>query len=318
MAVVPGRVRTQARDAEALPLRGVDIIVTSMATFGAAYLVLAGRWVPGWLPAFLTLSVIAIGPPLFRYLAQRHPKVRAFDLIASFWLLPSVIVAHFCMEPLIDAVHPRLLDGTLAAIDLRLFGAHPAKVLGDAVGPVITEVLLVCYYSYFVGPFILALLLFFRGMRAQYEQYAFALGLYFAANFVFYTLVPAVGPRYFLAEIFDAPLQGVWLTSYLDGLMRTTLFARDCFPSGHTGVTLVMLSFAWRFQRRFFWMILPVGVGLIIATLVGRFHYGIDLIFAVPVVVAAVSLSALVFKVAPEGRLFSARTLRELRRLSRA
>ena len=58
--------------AEARPLNLVDILVTSFATFGAAYLVLMARWVPGWLPAALTLSVIELGPPV--RLSERFPN----------------------------------------------------------------------------------------------------------------------------------------------------------------------------------------------------------------------------------------------------
>jgi membrane-associated phospholipid phosphatase len=80
------------------------------------------------------------------------------------------------------------------------------------------------------------------------------------------------------------------------------VFARDCVPSGHTGVTLTMLIFAYRYQRTFFWIILPVGTGLIFGTLVGRFHYAIDLLCAVPLVVACASAAALIARYRPAAR----------------
>ena len=305
---------TRAQEvAEALPLRLVDLVITSLATLGAAYLVIAARWVPGWLPAFITLSIIALGPPVFRGLAVKWPNIKLFDFLASIWLMPSVIFGHFCLEPVVNAAHPKLLDPYLAEADLRLFGGHPSFMLGQHVGPVLTEILLVCYYSYFIGPFTLAMLLYFKGAREQYEEFALALAFFFAANFLFYAAVPAVGPRYYLAGIFPHPLQGLWLTPYLDGLMRTTVFARDCFPSGHTGVTLVVLTFAWRYRRNFFWGLLPVGTGLILGTLVGRFHYGIDLICAVPLVITCVGLAALIARSAPDAALRGA-TLGRVRR----
>ncbi|MBX5481500.1 MAG: phosphatase PAP2 family protein [Myxococcaceae bacterium] len=284
-----GRSLARAR-AETVPLKALDAIITSMATFAAAYLAIAARWVPGWRPAFLILCAIAMGPVVFRGLAWRYPETRIWDFLASFWLLPSVILGHFTLEPVVTAAHPVLLDPYLAHADLLLFGAHPSYVLGHLAGPWVTEVLMICYYSYFVGPFALAMLLWFRGTRSQYEEFALTLALFFAANFILYALVPAVGPRYYLAGIFEAPLRGVLLTPYLDGLMRTTYFARDCFPSGHTGVTLTVLVVAWRYQRKFFWIFLPVGTGLILGTLVGRFHYGIDLICAVPLMITCLAL----------------------------
>jgi hypothetical protein len=286
---------------DVLPLRLVDVVVTSTATLAAAYLLFFARWVPGWGGSAVAYAIIALGPPVLRALARRYPEKKVFEFLASFWLLPSVIAAHYALEPLLDALHPRLLDPVLARADLRLFGVHPSLVLGEQLGPALTEILLVCYYSYFVGPVALAVLFYFRGDRAKYDEYALALCFFFISNFILYAAVPAVGPRYYLSTIFDEPLRGLWLTPYLDALMRTTVFARDCFPSGHTGVTLIMLIFAWRYRRTFFWIVLPVGTGLILGTLVGRFHYGIDLLCAVPLVIACVSTAALIARYRAEG-----------------
>jgi membrane-associated phospholipid phosphatase len=103
--------------------------------------------------------------------------------------------------------------------------------------------------------------------------------------------VPAIGPRYFLFGAFPAPLQGVYFTPLLDSLMRAPGFAFDCFPSGHTGVALMVLLYSWRFMRRFFWVMLLPGLGLITATLVGRFHYATDLLCAVPLVTVVAGLA---------------------------
>ena len=302
---------------EVLSLRLVDVLVTSAATLAAAYLVFFARWVPGWESSAVTYTVIALGPPVWRALTRRYPHRKVFEFIASFWLLPSVIAAHFAMEPLLDALHPRLLDPVLARADLRIFGVHPSIVLGERAGPVLTEILLICYYSYFVGPVALAVLLYFRGESAQYDEYALALCFFFISNFILYAAVPAIGPRYYMATMFPEPLRGLWLTPYLDAMMRTTVFARDCFPSGHTGVTLTMLAFAWRYRRPFFWVLLPIGSGLIFGTLVGRFHYGIDLLCAVPLVVACVSTAALIARYRGETRAPVPRPARTFRRPAR-
>ena len=57
--------------------------------------------------------------------------------------------------------------------------------------------------------------------------------------------MPAIGPRYFLFNAFPGRLQGVWLTPYLESVMRQPGFAKDCFPSGHTGATLLVLIYAF-------------------------------------------------------------------------
>ncbi|MGZ3457111.1 MAG: phosphatase PAP2 family protein, partial [Archangium sp.] len=138
---------------------------------------------------------------------------------------------------------------------------------------------------------VLGAVLYFTGRREAFDEYLLALSLFFAFNYLSYALVPAIGPRYFLFHSFSEPVKGLWLTPYLDSVMRTPPFAKDCFPSGHTGAALVVLVYAFRFERRVFRVMLLPGLGLIAATLVGRFHYATDLMCAVPLVTLVVSLA---------------------------
>ena len=75
--------------------------------------------------------------------------------------------------------------------------------------------------------------------------------------------------------------------------MRQPPFMRDCFPSGHTAITLCVLTFAHRHARTLFWGMLPAALLLITATLAGRFHYGIDVLCAIPMAVAVLLASDL-------------------------
>jgi hypothetical protein len=297
--------RTQARGQveaeEGLPLRLVDLVLTLTGTLAASYLLLAGRWVPGWAGAAAVYALIAAGPPILRAVARKFPDRPGLDMAASFWLLPSVIAGHCFLGPLVDAVNPRLMDAYLAYADVKIFGGHPSVWLEPYVGGFVTEVLLLCYYTYYVWPVGLGVYLYIQKRRTVFDQYLLALGLFFAANFILYAAVPAIGPRFYLASHFQAPLQGVWLTSYLDGLMRGAAFTRDCFPSGHTGATLVVLIYAFWHARKLFWIMLPFAVGLILGTLVGRFHYGIDLLCAVPLMMAAVNAAGWLAKARPHG-----------------
>ena len=295
----PGFVR---RGRDGLPLRLADLVVTSMATLAAAYLAIAARWVPGWGRSFAVFVAIALGPLVLRALPRLWPKARqAFDFAASFWLLPASIFGHAALGPIADGVRPALVDRQLAALDISVFGRAPAVLLEGRTPPWLTELLLVCYYTYFLWPVLLGVLLYFTRERKAFDEYLLALSLLFSANFVLYVLVPAVGPRYFLAGEFRAPLQGVWLTPFLDSLMRQPAFARDCFPSGHTAVTALTLAFAHRHHRRFFWALLPVALGLIAGTVVGRFHYVVDLIFAMPLLAAAMAAAVAIERARPSG-----------------
>lgn len=268
-----------------------DYVISGMGSLACLYLCTRGRWAPGAPAAAVVFAVIALGPIFLRGLAYALPAWPQLHLAASLWLLPAVIFGHCNLGPLSDAANPRLYDRLLMTLDDRIFGAAPSVVLDRLVGPAFTELFMVCYYSYFLWPTALGLTLYFVGKREAFEELTLALALFYAANFVLYIAVPAIGPRFFMASAFPEPLRGLWLTPYLDSLMRNAPFTRDCFPSGHTGATLVVLLFAFRHHRPFFFGLLPIATGLIAGTLVGRFHYAIDLVAALPLVALA-SLSA--------------------------
>lgn len=289
------------RREEGLPLRLHDVVITLMASLAFAHLLFGARDLPGAGSAIFWFGLIAAGAPLLRFLAQRFPRIRGFDLVASFWPLWAIGIAHANMGPVIDSLNLRLLDASLAHADLKLFGVHPAVWLGERVSPLITEFAMVSYYTYFLWPTLLGLLLYRKGRHREFDHFLLAMTLVFCANFVFYVLVPAIGPRYFLADEFRTPLQGIFLAPLLEGLMRMPQFVRDCFPSGHTAGTLCVLLFAYWYHRRFFAVMLPWGLGLILGTLVGRFHYGIDLLCAVPLLAVCVATANALARARPAG-----------------
>jgi PAP2 superfamily protein len=278
-------------DARVVHLRGVDIVIVVSCAVATLALLGPARWAPGSTRSAVHFAVFALGPLVLRTLESYFPRQRLLAFVASFWLLPVLSLSHGLLNPLVTAVTPVLRDAQIAAMDQRLLGAQASVVLGHVVPPWLTDVLMVCYYGHFVWPLAFGVMLYFTGRRDAFDEYLLGLSLFFAFNYVCYALVPAIGPRYFLFHEFSGPLRGVWATPWLDSVMRMPPFARDCFPSGHTGGALLVLAYAWRFERRFFRVMLLPGLGLILATLVGRFHYATDLMCAVPLVMVVMGLA---------------------------
>ncbi len=272
-------------------LRGVDIVILVSCSLAALALVGPASWVPGAARSAVYFSVFALGPLVLRTLEAHFPRHRLLAFVAGFWLLPVLTISHGLLNPLVTALNVGLRDAQLAALDQRMFGVHASVVLGQLVPPWLTELLMVCYYGHFVWPLVLGGVLYFTGRREAFDEYLLALSLFFAGNYVCYALVPAIGPRYFLAHMFPQPLQGLWVTSFLDSVMREPPFARDCFPSGHTGTSLLVLVYAFRFSPSVFRIMLLPALGLIAATLVGRFHYVTDLLCAVPLLLVVVGMA---------------------------
>jgi membrane-associated phospholipid phosphatase len=129
------------------------------------------------------------------------------------------------------------------------------------------------YISYVYAAPALAMALWFLGRRTQFNRFMGALVITGALAYIGYVLVPVVGPKY----VFE----GRWLEassgalSFMDDIKDRN---RDCFPSLHTAWTTLFLIASWKGVRPLFWVYLPVGIAVYIATLYGGYHYIPDII----------------------------------------
>jgi hypothetical protein len=276
--------RGQAADpGDDLFLRPVDALALA---FTSAVLVLTAiawiRGVPG-AGAAAAPSLLSIALVLALRSVRTIRTARLGELLGA--LAPMGLVpVEWALDPVTDLVNPALRDGMLLRADRMLFGETPSLLLQELLTPALTEVLLVSYFSFFTLVLLPAFLFWLRRDSAALQAYVQAVVLFFVSNLSLYLVMPAVGPRYVLADAYLRPLQGVLFGDSIHQMFLRTPYSRDCFPSGHTAGTLLALAFTFRRLRGFFLAALPVGVLCICATVLCRFHYAIDLVFAVPLV----------------------------------
>jgi membrane-associated phospholipid phosphatase len=200
-------------------------------------------------------------------------------LVHGWYPVALIPLSYKELTYLIPRIHARDFDGALAAIDYRIFGAHPTVWLERFTWPPITELLQLCYPTYYVLPIILGAVIWRSGNRERYRFWVFVVIFGFYLSYLGYIAVPAIGPR-FLSEIVGAqtkPLSGVFLFQVVrEALDRAEGLTRDCFPSGHTEMTLLALYYARRFHHKTFWFFLPLGTAIIVSTVYLRYHYVID------------------------------------------
>lgn len=181
---------------------------------------------------------------------------------------------------IIDGISPHGVDDVLIELDRWLFlGNDPTVLLGSLAHPAVVEILQLTYATYYFLPVALGATLIRKDKLRQFELTAAAICLAFYLSYFGYFLVPAVGPRFTIDHA--APLTGLWgFTSIYHVLNSLEPTKKDCFPSGHTLVTLVVLYHAFRYERRVFWWILPLGLGIFVSTVYLRYHYVVDILAA--------------------------------------
>lgn len=296
----PGDRATGREGDELLKLNSADkVVVAYLAVITLLILIFSYRiesW--GWLCA---LHAILIGVVVL--LARwEHSSLRRVAgsprlPLASFahgWYPVALIgLTYKELTYLIPRIHPRDFDAALAAIDHRVLGVNPTVWLEQFTWPPLTEVLQLTYSTYYSLPIILGAVLWRREL-AKFHFFVFIVVLGFYLSYLGYIAVPAIGPR-FLSSIVEAqtkPLTGVvFFKSIRETLDRAEGITRDCFPSGHTELTLLVLYYARKFHRRTFWWLLPFGVGIVLSTVYLRYHYVVDVIAGALLAVAIVAIT---------------------------
>lgn len=278
------------------PQRPANLLLAFCCLFAA--LVLALGRPNDWAPSAAIYLGLALSIPLLHQLVQVHP-IPAFRWAEALYPGPVFYLMYGRLNPLCDLLHPALADARLQQIDRLLFGVQPAVWLAPRIAPWVNDLLMLCYASYYVWPNLVGILYLRRRDDLSFNRWALAITLASMINFLCYMAVPAMGPRFMLAGAFPGPIEGHLWAGFMAEAFRHSPYFRDCFPSGHTTLTLMVLIESWRRLRGLFWIELPVTLGLIVATVACRFHYGVDLIAAVPLAVVSLWLSERVLAIVP-------------------
>jgi membrane-associated phospholipid phosphatase len=209
-------------------------------------------------------------------------KSRGNFVRVMYEIVFPVLCVLFIFDSLGSIVHyvnPKDIDPVLIKLDYMIFGGHPTVMLERIVTPVLTDLLQLAYTTYYFITVSFGVLLFIRHQRKELDKSVFMILLCFYLSYLGYILFPALGPRFYLKTAQTIPLKGFLIAdpiknflNWLEGIKR------DAFPSGHTAVTVLVLYLSYRFEKRFFWVCLPVVIALILATVYCRYHYVVDVI----------------------------------------
>lgn len=210
---------------------------------------------------------------------QHAPLLRA----AHDWA-PALILTGFYFElnPAIPRINPYddfRFDRLFQAIDVFLLGDDPAGAITQFGARWLSDVLTVCYMSYY--PLIIAVpvALYARREFTAFRTVSAIVMVAFTLTYVGYVLCPAIGPHVLFDGTRASVLDGYGLARAVYSVLRDVpAEPPDVFPSGHALMGILAPAIAWRYRRPLFVWILPVGVGIVLATVYLRFHYLIDVV----------------------------------------
>ncbi|MBI2379118.1 MAG: phosphatase PAP2 family protein [Deltaproteobacteria bacterium] len=257
------------------------------------------------IPEGLSVGLLLVAVSAFGFLARviatqvRHPAAR---VLGDFYCIATIWFAYSRLNPVIDLVSPVTYDRELQAIDEFLFGVQPSVYLSRFHMPMLTELAYYAYVLFFFWQLSLGILLYRRPDKKDFEDYYLTVIAFYMLSYIGYVMIPAIGPRFDVAHQYPIELTGVFRGTQIRDSFYNIPMVRDCFPSGHTGLTLLVLTRALTKRAfGFFLVMLPCAMLLIFSTVYCRFHYVADLLCALPFITGILCVDEASRRLLPNG-----------------
>jgi membrane-associated phospholipid phosphatase len=200
------------------------------------------------------------------------------------------------MHDMVHLVNPNDVDAYLIAWDEYILGIQPALYLEQFITPNLTDLMYFSYGMFLIYVLFFPFMLYAKGDMTAFRETTVSIILTFYIGYIGYLIFPAVGPKFTLSHLFETSLTGSSVSDQISFIMDyqiSSFTRRDCFPSLHNGIILLILLFAFKYKRSFGLLFLPFAISLFISTLYLRYHYFVDMI-------AGYILAILMFLIGPK------------------
>jgi len=236
------------------------------------------RQIPLWRSLLLNYFILLGLLFVFKWASDQKVTRKGGAFFYHFSPIIFIVSIYESLGNLIQHLQPDI-DPWLVKIDLFIFGVEPTLWIQKWIVPWFTDILSLAYLSYYFIPVVLIAVLYLKHRMTEFDRAMFVLAFGYYISFIGYILFPAVGPRYALTHLYSVPLEGSFITDFVrDTLNALEHNKRDCMPSGHTQIVLMVLFLAYRYEKFLFYLFFPIICGLILSTVYLRYHYVIDLL----------------------------------------
>ena len=210
---------------------------------------------------------------------------RLIKIILEF--LRETLPFAFCisiytnMHDMVHLVNPNDVDASLIAWDDYLLGFQPAIYLEPFITAELTDFMYFSYSSFLIYILLFTMYLYVKKKKVAFRETLVSVILTFYIGYIGYVVFPAVGPKFTMSHLFETSLSGTFVTDRLSFLINYEISEytrRDCFPSLHNGVILLIQLFAFKHEKIYAYLFFPFAIALFISTLYLRYHYFVDMI----------------------------------------
>jgi len=265
-------------------------LIPSTAVTIVAYSYFASHGdVPRYIVGGLWRLLAVVGFIIIIHISARYKQhSKAILFVRETLPFGLALAVYTNLHDTIAFVNPGDISPYLIQIESAIFGVQPVLWAEKFYSPFLTEVFSFCYLNFFWYSFCFCLIMYFTDTRENFREVMVGLLLLFYVGYIGYIIFPASPPRLTLAPYFAKHLDGSLITSAMNKIVNISFAtSRAAFPSLHCANTLMLMLYSFNYKKWFFFIFLPLGIGLILGTVYLRHHYVVDIIagFALAVIV---------------------------------
>lgn len=260
-----------------LKLRPADAVTIIFLLFLSVLTVIFYRDVPK-APFLISLYLVLIITQVIIIKLKNNGRFMGL-FYNLFFPITCVVVIFDSLGWLVHYVNPEDIDPILIWLDYLIFNNHPTVILEGIMNPLLTDILQIAYCTYYFIPISFGIVLLLNNQREEFNRTLFLILFCYYLSYLGYILMPAIGPRFTISHLQTNEIHGLIVAEPIQRLLNQLEgIKRDAFPSGHTAIAVLVIYLAYRFERRYFWVLLPIVAALIFSTVYCRYHYVVDVI----------------------------------------
>ena len=200
------------------------------------------------------------------------------QVLRDWYPIATILIFYLEIPPLALMVMHRYFDEKVIEWEARLFNGQPSIYLSEHFpSKWLSELLHLCYFSYYPIVFGLVTVLYLQGRHEAFHEVVFGEILTFNLCLIWYIFMPVMGPYYKFEKI-RGPLAEGHVFKLVHMILSMASSKGTAFPSSHCAIGVIVVLYAARYDPVTFAIMCPFGVGLVIGTVYARMHYAVDAI----------------------------------------
>ena len=202
----------------------------------------------------------------------------SLQVLRDWYPIATIPIFYLEIPPLTQMAVQRYFDDKIIECEERLFNGQPSIYFSEHFSSRwLSELLHLCYFSYYPIVFGLVGVLYYQGRYEAFHKVIFGEILTFNLCLIWYILMPVVGPYYQFEKI-RGPLANGFFFKLVHMILASAASKGTAFPSSHCAIGVIVVLYAARYDPVAFAIMCPFGVGLVIGTVYARMHYAVDAI----------------------------------------